>query len=67
MGGPGSGKTYVAKKLSSLLKIPWFDLDDIYWKRNAKSYGIKTPERLREKKFNSTKLQESRRYNHNKN
>lgn len=53
VGGPGSGKTFVAKKLSSLMKIPWFDLDDLYWDRSAKSYDIKTPEKLRNRKFKS--------------
>lgn len=53
VGGPGSGKTYIAKKLSSLMKIPWFDLDDIYWDRKANDYGTKTPEKLRDKKFKS--------------
>jgi adenylate kinase family enzyme len=32
-GPPGSGKTTLAKKISSYLNIPNFDLDDIYWKK----------------------------------
>ena len=30
-GGPGSGKTTYAKKLSKELNIPHFDFDDIKW------------------------------------
>ncbi len=31
IGGPGSGKTTFAQKLSHRLNIPCFDLDDIFW------------------------------------
>jgi len=33
----GSGKTYLAKKLSKELNIPHYDLDDLYWKRKYTS------------------------------
>jgi len=33
IGLSGSGKTRLAKKLSKKLKIPHFDIDEIYWKR----------------------------------
>ncbi|MFH0701512.1 MAG: hypothetical protein V2A62_03685 [Candidatus Woesearchaeota archaeon] len=45
IGGPGSGKSYAAKRLSQLLKIPHFDLDELHWDKNANRYGIKTPEK----------------------
>ena len=30
-GGPGSGKSHIAKKLSHLYDIKSYDLDDLYW------------------------------------
>lgn len=41
IGGSGSGKTYLAKKLSAELNIAHYDLDDIQWDNNAKIYGVK--------------------------
>lgn len=43
IGCSGSGKTYLAKLLSSKYNIPHFDLDDIQWDQNAESYGAKMP------------------------
>ncbi len=43
IGCSGSGKTYLAKLLSSKYNIPHFDLDDIQWDQNAEGYGIKMP------------------------
>lgn len=40
IGGPGSGKTTLAKQLSETLGIPRFDLDDLQWD-NASAYGTK--------------------------
>ncbi len=51
IGGPGSGKSYASKKLSESLKIPCFDLDDLFWDNKAKSYGKKTPEKIRDTKL----------------
>ncbi|MBT3866066.1 hypothetical protein HOF78_03120 [Candidatus Woesearchaeota archaeon] len=33
IGTSGTGKTYVAKKLSKILNISHYDLDEIFWKR----------------------------------
>jgi len=41
IGGSGSGKTYLADKLSKEHNIPHFDLDDLQWDNKAESYGIK--------------------------
>ena len=40
VGGPGSGKSFLAKKLSRELGIPHYDLDDIQW-ANEIGYGKK--------------------------
>jgi len=41
IGGPGSGKTFLARKLSAQYKIPHYDLDDIQWDNFADGYGTK--------------------------
>lgn len=41
IGGSGSGKTYLAEKLSEEYNIVHYDLDDLFWDNKAKSYGTK--------------------------
>lgn len=41
IGGSGSGKTYLADKLSKKYNIEHYDLDDLQWDNEAKFYGIK--------------------------
>lgn len=41
IGGPGSGKTYLAEKLSKDLSLPHFDLDDVMWDNKSQNYGVK--------------------------
>lgn len=41
IGCSGSGKTYLAKKLSQKYNISSFDLDDIQWDNTHNGYGIK--------------------------
>ena len=42
IGGPASGKTWLAQIISNQFDIPTFDLDEIFWDRNADRYGIRT-------------------------
>ena len=44
IGGPGSGKSYAARHLSSHLGIPAYDLDYLFWDRSAQRYGIRAPD-----------------------
>jgi adenylate kinase family enzyme len=41
IGGPGSGKTFLAQKLSAQLGIPHYDLDALQWDNTSRSYGTK--------------------------
>ena len=46
IGGSGSGKSFLAEKLSQKLGIAHYDLDDILWDNAAAQYGTKNaPER----------------------
>jgi adenylate kinase family enzyme len=51
IGGPGSGKSYLADKLSIQYKIDDYDLDDIFWDNSAISYGTKADVDIRNKKL----------------
>lgn len=44
IGGPGSGKSYAARHLSHRLGVPSYDLDDLFWDRAARSYGVRASE-----------------------
>ncbi|MCM1187538.1 MAG: hypothetical protein NC251_07815 [Lachnoclostridium sp.] len=41
IGGSGSGKTYLADKLSKEYHIEHYDLDDLQWDNKAEEYGVK--------------------------
>lgn len=43
IGGPGSGKTYIAAKLSKMLGVPKHDLDSIFWDQDSEYFGSQTP------------------------
>mgnify|MGYP001205991647 FL=1 len=47
LGAPGSGKSYLANKLSSLLKIPHYDMDDVRFIK--KFTKIRTKEKRKQK------------------
>lgn len=46
-GGPGSGKTTYAKKMSKRLGIPCFDLDNIKWINEANCFNKRRPKEER--------------------
>lgn len=41
IGCSGSGKTFLAQKLSKKYNLPHLDLDNIFWDNTAQSYGVK--------------------------
>ena len=41
IGGPGSGKTFLAEKYSKELGIQHYDLDELQWDNRSGFYGVK--------------------------
>ena len=48
IGGPGSGKSYLGRKLTRHFNLPQLELDDIFWDNTAASYNTKRPEAERD-------------------
>jgi len=59
IGGAGSGKSYIASKISKLYGINHYDLDNIFWSNSSTTYGVKTDESIRDKNLNEIVLQKS--------
>lgn len=49
IGGSGSGKTFLAEKLSKEHNLPHYDLDDIMWDNQSDTYGMKRDMEKRKK------------------
>lgn len=43
IGGPGSGKSYIAAKLSKMLGLPRHELDTFFWDHESEYFGSQTP------------------------
>jgi hypothetical protein len=48
IGGPGSGKTSTGVALVHRFGLPHLDLDDIFWEREAPTYGPQTAPAVRD-------------------
>jgi adenylate kinase family enzyme len=48
LGGPGSGKTSAGLALARRFGLPHLDLDEIFWEREAKTYGPQTAPAVRD-------------------
>ena len=49
IGPAGSGKTFLARRLSAATGVPVTDLDDIFWDNKIDSYGVKRPPEERDR------------------
>lgn len=58
IGSVGSGKTYLAKFLSKQLSIPFYQLDNIVWRRTPKG-DVRNSEQERDRLFKEIISQES--------
>lgn len=59
IGGPGSGKSYMAKLISNKMNIKNYDLDNIFWDNSTDTFGTKADTKIRDKKLNDILLKES--------
>ncbi len=53
IGSVGSGKTTLARELSSQLNIPFYELDNVVWKRHGGHGEIRRTEKEREEYLNN--------------
>lgn len=49
--GAGSGKTYIARKISAITGIDTHDLDDIFRGNQSDQYGINVDPELRDRRL----------------
>lgn len=59
IGGPGSGKSYMAKLISNKMNIKNYDLDNIFWDNSSDTFGTKADTKTRDEKLNDILLKES--------
>lgn len=50
IGGPGSGKTYMASLISNQANITNYNLDDIFWDNSLNTFVIKADTKMRDMK-----------------
>jgi adenylate kinase family enzyme len=58
IGGPGSGKSYIAAKLSKMLGLPKHELDNFFWDQDSEYFGAQTPPQKRAEKLASVLAKE---------
>ena len=59
LGGPGSGKSYLARLVANELRYPVLDLDDIFWDNRDNSYDIISEPEKRDLALSNFLAQES--------
>jgi adenylate kinase family enzyme len=53
IGGPGSGKSYVAARLSSQFDVPAYALDDLFWDNTTSGYDVRREPAARDQQLAS--------------
>lgn len=51
LGGPASGKSYLARCLGDSLGLPVCCLDDLFWDNAAATYGVRADPETRDREF----------------
>jgi adenylate kinase family enzyme len=51
IGGPGSGKSYIAAKLAERFDVPACDLDNLFWDSKAFRYGVRADSSERDRQL----------------
>ncbi len=59
IGGTGSGKTHAARRISEMLGIQAYDLDDIFWDNTDKRYNQRVRPEIREQRLKEILLKDS--------
>ena len=59
IGGPGSGKSYLAGRLAKRYAIPSYALDDLYWDRVTGRYGTRADKDTRDLQLANIVAQEA--------
>src|SRR5215467_6970387 len=59
LGGPGSGKTYIAARIAAALDIQAYDLDDLFWDPSAPTYSVKADQEKRDQALAALVMQEA--------
>src|SRR5216683_5922108 len=59
LGGPGSGKTYVAAKIAAALGIQANDLDDLFWDPSSPTYSVRADREKRDQALVALVMQDT--------
>ncbi len=59
LGGPGSGKTYVAAKIAAALGIQAHDLDDLFWDPSSPTYNVRADQEKRDQALAALVMQDT--------
>lgn len=59
IGGPGSGKTWLAEYLSAEFSVSAYDLDELFWDLTANRYGIRNMSEKRDAELRAIISRES--------
>jgi adenylate kinase family enzyme len=59
IGGPGSGKSYIAARVAAVYGMITYDLDELFWDRGAGTYGVRADPKERDRALALLSMQEA--------
>ena len=59
LGGSGSGKSFVASKISAAFEIPTYELDELFWDNAVPTYGTRADQEKRDQALAAMVMQEA--------